>query len=184
MFAIMHVFTFPPRESCRRRVSFESRYGTCLLLPSTKLVITFIKAERERLILVASRNRTPVEPVRFYFSDPARSTKLSLPIRIVCSFLLLVTCPKKRWNKINYVGSSTYSCVHSRLHEDSEDAVGARGVSIHQSFPRGLVLVPLCQGLDKLVHVVADADLAILHFDPLLGLFYLKSFLYHVSGCT
>lgn len=88
MFAIMHVFTLPPKESCKSLVSLESRYGTCLLLPSTSDVITFIRADSERLILVASLNLTPVDPVRFCFSDPAKSTRLSLPMRIVYSFLV------------------------------------------------------------------------------------------------
>ena len=31
----MVVFALPPSESCKRRVSFESRYGMCVLFPST-----------------------------------------------------------------------------------------------------------------------------------------------------
>jgi hypothetical protein len=59
-------------------VSFESRYGMKEPFPSTKEDITFPRAVRERLILVASKNRSPVDPVLLCLSDPARSTKLNL----------------------------------------------------------------------------------------------------------
>ena len=40
MAAIITVLQFPPNESCKRRVSFESRYGTCLR-PSANAFIQF-----------------------------------------------------------------------------------------------------------------------------------------------
>ncbi len=49
-----------PSESCSSRVSFESRYGMCLPLPSTSELITLPSADSDRLILVASLRRTPV----------------------------------------------------------------------------------------------------------------------------
>lgn len=38
--AIMTVRVLPPSESCSRRVSLESRYGMCPLLPSTCAAVT------------------------------------------------------------------------------------------------------------------------------------------------
>lgn len=60
-------------------MSFESRYGICLALPSTKADITLPKADKERLIFVASLRRSPEAPVFACLSLPAKSTKLSLP---------------------------------------------------------------------------------------------------------
>jgi len=65
-------------------VSFESRYGVCVLLLSTSAEITLPSALRLRLILVASLSRCPVAPVLLYLSDPAKSTILSLPTRKCC----------------------------------------------------------------------------------------------------
>ena len=79
MFATMMVLAFPPRESCSRRVSFESLYGMWLLLFSTNAEITMPRVESERLILFASFNRSPSAPVLLCRSLPARSTKLSFP---------------------------------------------------------------------------------------------------------
>jgi hypothetical protein len=44
------------------------------------MALTFPSAESERLILVASFRRSPVAPVFDWRSEPARSTRLSLPI--------------------------------------------------------------------------------------------------------
>lgn len=59
----MIVLVFPPNESCSNRVSFESLYGMCFDLPSTRAEITFPSAESDRLIFVASFSRSPVAPV-------------------------------------------------------------------------------------------------------------------------
>ena len=70
----------PPRESCSRRVSFESRYGMCFEeLSATKDEITFPKADSERFIFVASFRRWFEAKVFDWRSLPARSTKFSLP---------------------------------------------------------------------------------------------------------
>ena len=42
----MMVLVLPPNESCRRRVSFESRYGMCLPLPATSADMTLPGWER------------------------------------------------------------------------------------------------------------------------------------------
>ena len=83
-FAHMTVFVLPPRLSWSNLVSFESRYGMCWLLPSTKADITFPRALRLRFILVASFSRSPVACVLDWRSEPAKSTKLSLPT-VICS---------------------------------------------------------------------------------------------------
>lgn len=58
------------------RVSFESLYGTWPLFPSShNAEITFPKAKRPLLILTPSLNRSPVAPVFFARSLPAKSTK-------------------------------------------------------------------------------------------------------------
>ena len=55
-------FCVVPNESCKRRVSLESRYGMCFDLPSTSAEITLPRAESDRLIFVASLRRSPVAP--------------------------------------------------------------------------------------------------------------------------
>ena len=183
----MQVLTFPPRESCRRRVSFESRQGTCLLLPSTKLVITFIKAERDKLIFVASLNLTPVVPVRFCFSDPARSTRFNFPMRIVYSFLLFnynVPVSSKLLSSIRKESVTHGSVVDGSLHENSEYAMGTGGVSVHRGLPRHFCLVSFSKCFNQLLYTIADTDLAVLNLHTFLSLFDLQSFFDNVRGCS
>ena len=52
MVASITVFELPPSDSSRSVVSFESRYGTCVALPSERAAMTLPRAERERLILI------------------------------------------------------------------------------------------------------------------------------------
>jgi len=56
-------------------------------LGSTRLLITWQRVERERLIFVASFKRSPVAPVLLYLSLPAKSTRLNLPT-LMCGFPL------------------------------------------------------------------------------------------------
>ena len=60
----MRVFVFPPSESCKSLVSFESLYGMCFDLPSTSAEMTLPRADSDKLILVASFKRSPVAPKR------------------------------------------------------------------------------------------------------------------------
>uniref|UniRef100_A0A8C6M6N3 Uncharacterized protein n=1 Tax=Nothobranchius furzeri TaxID=105023 RepID=A0A8C6M6N3_NOTFU len=53
-----------------------------LLRPSTRAEMTFPRAERDRLIFVASFSRSPWAPVLVCLSLPARSTRLSFPTRM------------------------------------------------------------------------------------------------------
>uniref|UniRef100_A0A3B3SYI4 Uncharacterized protein n=1 Tax=Paramormyrops kingsleyae TaxID=1676925 RepID=A0A3B3SYI4_9TELE len=53
-----------------------------VLFPSTKAEMTLPRAERDRLILVASLSRSPCTPVLLCLSLPARSTRLSFPTRM------------------------------------------------------------------------------------------------------
>ena len=78
--ATITVLVLPPRLSCSSRVSFESRKGMCVDLPSTSAEMQLPSALSDRLILVASLRRSPVACVLDCRSEPARSTRLSLPI--------------------------------------------------------------------------------------------------------
>ena len=75
----------PPKESYSNLVSLESLYGICACLPSTRALITFPKADNDKFIWVASFNLWPVACVLLYLSEPAKSTRLSLPALILCS---------------------------------------------------------------------------------------------------
>ena len=78
--AIIVVLQLPPNESSKMRVSFESRYGMCWRpRASVSAAMTLPSAERDWLIFFVSSRRCPVAPVRRTRSDPARSTRLSLP---------------------------------------------------------------------------------------------------------
>jgi len=52
----IHLGVYRP---CKSRVSLESRYGMCELFPSTSAEMTLPRADRLRLILVASFRRSP-----------------------------------------------------------------------------------------------------------------------------
>lgn len=60
---MMVVRAFPPRDSCRIRVSFESLYGMCVLFPSARADMTFPRAESDLLMFLASSNTVPSAPV-------------------------------------------------------------------------------------------------------------------------
>ena len=75
---------------------------------------------------------------------------------------------------------STYSCIACGFNEDSEDAVASARISIHQSLPRGLRLVPFGKGFNQLVYIITDAYLAILDLDTFFRLFDLQSLLYNI----
>ena len=64
----------PPRLGCSSRVSLLSRYGMCCDLPSTRALMTFPRADSDKLIFVASFNLSPVACVFDWRSLPARST--------------------------------------------------------------------------------------------------------------
>ena len=55
----VHTAMMKAHKPCRSRVSFESRYGMCELFPSTSAEITLPRADRLRLIFVASFSRSP-----------------------------------------------------------------------------------------------------------------------------
>jgi hypothetical protein len=68
--AIMSVCALPPRESCSRRVSLESRYGTCDMCAlaregSPRAEMTFPRARRPELMEMPSLTRSPAAAVRF-----------------------------------------------------------------------------------------------------------------------
>ena len=87
MFAIMTVLQLPPSESFSRRVSRESRYGTkAPLLPfSPSALMQLPSARRLRLMFAPSRSICPRLRVVAARSLPARSTRLSFPMRSLLS---------------------------------------------------------------------------------------------------
>ena len=70
MLTNMTVFESPPRESCRKYVSLELRYGTCLSLRASA-AITSPNDDSDLLIDWASFSRSPVASVRDNRSEPA-----------------------------------------------------------------------------------------------------------------
>nr|CAJ2469601.1 unnamed protein product [Leishmania braziliensis] len=97
----MNVFEFPPSESRRMNVSFESRNGAtvyCALAPffamSASTSITRPSVVSDRLMCVASLNCCPSTCDCATRSDPARSTRfirLFLPaVRIVSPLVVVI----------------------------------------------------------------------------------------------
>ncbi len=77
----MVVRELPPTDSWRMRVSLLSRYGMCcLFVPSVRVMMTRPSAERDLLMFLASSRTEPSAPVLETFSEPARSTRYSLPV--------------------------------------------------------------------------------------------------------
>ena len=76
---IKHVLEFPPNESYNTHVSLESQYGTWVEILSVRCLITIPRVVNDLLILVASLSVTPLAPVLFTFSLPAKSTRYNLP---------------------------------------------------------------------------------------------------------
>merc|ERR1712129_415883 len=75
----MHVLQLPPNASCNKRVNLLSRYGINFRL-STKLLMHLDNASNDLLIFAPSRIPDLLQTT-LPFSDPAKSIKLSLPIR-------------------------------------------------------------------------------------------------------
>ncbi len=123
----LHLFRRKLERTWRSLVNFESRYGICFDFPSTSAEITFPRAERDRLIFVASLSLSPVAPnemnisimyeqvkavsdaLRFHHfllspvfpwrSLPAKSTRLSFPLRICWSPVIISTLiVKMEWD--------------------------------------------------------------------------------------
>lgn len=80
---IITVQQFPPSESFKSRVNFESQYGTCrfaapFLLDWQRALMQFPRASKDLLMLAPSINLFPRLLVAAARSEPARSIKLSL----------------------------------------------------------------------------------------------------------
>mmetsp|Transcript_38272 Transcript_38272/g.89363 ORF Transcript_38272/g.89363 Transcript_38272/m.89363 type:complete len:279 (-) Transcript_38272:397-1233(-) len=111
----MTVLQLPPNESLRRRVSFESRYGTKFVrtrrlpcLPAfacasdsvASALMQLASASSDRLMLAPSTRRAPLLSVAEALSLPARSMRESLPMRTcstmsapfsLCSTMICIT---------------------------------------------------------------------------------------------
>ena len=83
MHAIIYVFEFPPRQSCKILVSLEFlNVINCYLFFSIvdRAEITFPSSNKPRLIFIPSFKTAPVAPVFFALSEPARSTKKNFAV--------------------------------------------------------------------------------------------------------
>jgi len=75
------VLLLPPKDSCNNLVNLLSLYGICLLfLLSVNALITWPNADNDLLICLASSNTWPSAWVLPTHSEPAKSTKNSLPV--------------------------------------------------------------------------------------------------------
>ena len=87
IFAIITVLQFPPNESFKSRVNFESLKGMWLLafffdFNLQSAFIQFPKAKSDQLILAPSTNHYPLLFVFEAHSDPAKSIRDILPYQI------------------------------------------------------------------------------------------------------
>lgn len=81
------VLEFPPKDSCKRRVNFDYLYGICPFPPPSASILMHCPSDvRDWLILLASTRRYPSTAVLEVFSEPAKSTKHSLPSFLDSSF--------------------------------------------------------------------------------------------------
>ena len=89
--AIITVLQLPPRESFSILVSLLSLNGTKepFLVLSPSALMQFARASRDVLILAPSIKRMPLFSVTVPLSDPARSTRESLPQSTSCSTFLV-----------------------------------------------------------------------------------------------
>jgi hypothetical protein len=85
----------PPSDDCRMRVSFESRNGTCAPgLPSESAAMQLPSADSDLLMFLASVSVSPLAPVFFVFSEPARSHRLSTPFLTDPSRQVVTRCTR------------------------------------------------------------------------------------------
>lgn len=86
MLAIIAVQQFPPRESFKSLVNFESQYGICHFYPFSSLVlkalIQFPRESKDQLIFAPSINLWPQFYVAAAHSLPARSIKFNFADQI------------------------------------------------------------------------------------------------------
>mmetsp|Transcript_22175 Transcript_22175/g.48668 ORF Transcript_22175/g.48668 Transcript_22175/m.48668 type:complete len:239 (-) Transcript_22175:836-1552(-) len=83
MLTMREVRAVPPKESLRRRVSLESRYGMCAGLGSVSEYMHLPSAVSDRLMNFASSSMCPSDPLFDILSEPAKSTMRSLPFKAV-----------------------------------------------------------------------------------------------------
>ena len=94
---ISNVFELPPSDSDKILVSFDSLYGICDTFLSVRATITLPSVVKLLLMFLASSNTYPYAPVLEIFSEPAKSTKNSLPtLHDPSSLLSMVIVKMKR----------------------------------------------------------------------------------------
>jgi hypothetical protein len=74
------IFEEPLREFYNTRVSFDDLYGINCCFWFANEDITFPRALRLALICLASSSLVPLEVVLLTRSDPAKSTRVNLPV--------------------------------------------------------------------------------------------------------
>ena len=124
------VLLLPPRDSFNNRVSLESRYGTCGAFFAIALM-TLPSVERLALIFFASSRAAPWAKLLDTRSEPARSTRLMVPLLTLSSghfsdisiwqiewdlddnlfYLVLFTCRFRSPNEMNLIISSEFETV-------------------------------------------------------------------------
>ena len=77
---IRSVFELPPSDSDSILVSFDSLYGICYTFLSVRATMTLPSVVKLLLIFLASSKTCPYAPVFDIFSEPAKSTRNSLPV--------------------------------------------------------------------------------------------------------
>src|SRR3990167_1027668 len=106
--AIMHVFDFPPKLSCRSLVNLLSRKGMCETLSELIAVITRLNVSSDLLIMVACFIVTSFTPDFLTFSLPAKSTKFNFPTRMDSSpfsaiSLILIVIVNIQWDRDDFL---------------------------------------------------------------------------------
>jgi hypothetical protein len=93
------VLELPPKDSSKTLVSLLSRYGICDDLPSVKVLITSPRDVKLLLMFFASSKVYPLALVFPTFSEPAKSTKNSLPVFVEKSelFLYVIVIINMEW---------------------------------------------------------------------------------------
>ena len=128
MVAIMAVEAVPPSESCRRRVSLLSRYGTCGDDGSASAAMTFPNADRLVLMLFASDNRVPFEIVLRTLSDPTEGNSIRMKTTNSRRKVLLLSCITQKNRLDSYSPArSTIRSLDLTVRAHITAAVGSAG---------------------------------------------------------
>lgn len=132
---IMRVLLSPLSESCRRYVRREFLKGTCECL-ERRALMTSPSADSDLLMHWASRRRLPSAPDLAIRSEPARSTRFSLPA--IDKWLFHICISIERCAENNWKGLCVCVCTWGTVarwrvetrHCDDEEGMRARAVFV------------------------------------------------------